>query len=205
MLKIPFGELKEARDNPLAYRAKLLNPELESGPHFGFANVLLNAVHEFNKTGNETAARNYLSANLERFKNSRKKAETESKLEWYIEETNALGNVVVKSRQKLSIALPARVQNNIRCSGEISRIDVVPAGGYAAWLVKNKSTENWDNDIQMPLLQREVSKLLGVTYGEVSIGLYSFSDKLVVSKSFGRFGIRRAEKQLDTLLLSLGY
>ncbi len=206
MLKIPIGDLSEARDDPVSYRNKLLDETAGNTFTFGYFNVLRNAIHHYHKSRNRRdLGQVYLETQLERFKDGSKKRQTVSRFNWYVEETLEQGNILVQSRLRVLIPLPARVEGVLQCTGEVGRIDILPSHGYAAWMLRSRDSDDWEQELQMPLIQRAVARQLAVNASEVTIGVFAFGNSVVASTCFDSLVISRAESHLNRLIRSLGF
>lgn len=206
MLRIPIGDLSDARDDPTSYRLKLLDDSGGNTFTFGYFNVLRNAIHHYHKSRNRRdLGQAYLETQLARFKAESKKQQTISRFNWYVDETREQGNVFVQSRLRVSIPLPARVDGVLQCSGEVGRIDILPSGGYAAWMLRSREAGGWEVELQMPLIQQAVARQLAIDASEVTIGVFAFGDSMVASKCFSSLAISRADNRLNKVIRSLGF
>jgi len=204
MLKLPIRDLEEARANPLQYHAKLIGGNSETQMRYGFANAIRDAIHRFHTSGDSLASRSYLIGQLGRFRNQRRIAETIDSFDWYVVASQQQGWPCFKSRLKIKLAVPERVGHLIECTGQIDRVDIVPTGGFAGWLIKNTELDGWSAQLRMPLMQKAIASELAVDISEVSIGIYSLKDNDCEFRRFSRQSISEAERQLDSLLLSFG-
>ena len=153
MPRLPLRDLEEALRNPMAYRQKL-QQSVDSfyGPtYFG---ALRDAIFLFHKmNGNVGQARLYLQARLARFVDTTRSTAMVEHLEWYAAECLSRRWPTFQTRLRVVIPLASRVPSDLFCSGEVGRVDMVPAGGYAAWLMQNRRPEDWTRELRMPLLQ----------------------------------------------------
>jgi len=92
------------------------------------------------------------------------------------------------------------------CTGQIARVDLVREGGYAAWLLRNATSDGWADELRLPLIQNALATaVLNVNISEVSVGVYAFEDRQVHLRCFSSAEIEDAERQFDMLLRALGY
>jgi hypothetical protein len=101
--------------------------------------------------------------------------------------------------------IPLLNSETMVCSGEVSRIDFHPTNGYVAWLFKNNHTDQWKTQLQMPLIQDEVSKELNAPIEEVSVGIYFFPDRQIDLYSYSQDDIFLAHHNLRDLIQRLGF
>jgi hypothetical protein len=206
MPRIPLRDLEEALRNPSACRQKLL---LSAGNSYGptYFGALRDAIHKFHRTnGNLVQARAYLQVRLDRFLDRTRCIETMDQFEWYVNEYKSLGWPTFETRLRVSIPLPPRVRLDLVCSGEVSRIDLVPAGGYAAWLMRSQGTKDWARELRMPLVQQALAQgLLGVPANEIKIGIYSFKEQFTDLCGYSQTEIDQAYSELDNLLSRMGF
>ena len=205
MPRLPLRDLEEALKNPASYRQKLLlSADISYGPtYFG---ALRDAIFKFHKTNNNLVeARVYLQTRLSRFRDRMRCTEIMDQLEWYAAEYVARGWPAFETRLRVLIPLPSWAPPNLLCSGEISRIDIVPTGGYAAWLMRSRGAEDWDRELCMPLVQRALEDALGVPSSEISIGIYSFEEQFVALCSYSESEINQAYSDLAALLKLMGF
>lgn len=204
MSRLPLGDLEAALQDPKAYRKKVdatRAPGFGSS-YFGFLRFALLRYHDSNDI---VEARRYLEERLDRFRSGHRQAETLEQLDWYIEEYIRRGWPTFETRLRIQVLLPNWVPEDLRCSGEIPRVDVVPQGGYAAWLMKSRDPEGWEQQLQMPLIQDTVARLLKAPIEEVQVGLYSFQERFVASRIYTGREIGHSYSILTGLLKEMGY
>jgi hypothetical protein len=206
MVKLPLRDLEEAATDPIAYRTKMTSNNASSGPRYGYFNVLRNAIRRFHESGgNETAARRYLQDGIDSFvDNLAKREDTEDKLDWYIDIWRSSSLITVDTMSRITVPLPSRSSSDLTCSGEITRVDIVPTGGYAGWLFRNNNIDDWLNELRMPLIQETLAQTLGVSSSQVTVGVYGFPQRDVQQTTYAPSEIRAAYSSLDNLLTLLG-
>jgi hypothetical protein len=162
---------------------------------------------EAHKTnGNIGQARAYLQARLSRFLDRMRCIEMTDQFEWYAQEYLNRGWLTFETRLRVVIPLPSWVPPDLVCSGEVTRIDLVPAGGYAAWLIRSRGAQDWIQELCMPLVQHALAHgALGAPASEIQIGIYSFAEQFVDLCSYSPTEIDQARLDLDGLLRSLGF
>lgn len=206
MARIPLGELDDARQNPAAYWQKL---EHRTDDRRGetYINALRQTIFRFHDTGDFQEARIYLENRLanSKLRSMIRKAATVDQFEWYADEYATRGWPLSQTKLRLRVPLP-RGPVDLYCSGEVARLDIVPTGGYAAWLFCGPLNPAWRNELRMPLVQATVAEqVLGVPTDEVQIGIYSFQAQVVDLHRYSLSEIGDAKSALDQLLASMGF
>lgn len=205
MIRLPLGDLEVARRNPVEYRRRLATPQ-PSAFCPSYFSAVRDAVFRFHRSGgNFLEAREYLTDRLAGFRDMNRRAEMAEQYEWYVEEYIARGVLTFETRLRLVIPPPNRDAGEIMLSGEVSRIDMKPSGGYAAWLFRSREHANWTAEMRMPLIQDQLTtSVLNAGPGEVTIGLYSFEERYVDERCYSPQEIAQARHDLDDLLARLG-
>lgn len=203
--RIPLRDLEQAARDPSGYRTKMsATPSRRF--RYGYFNVLRNAIRKFHATReNEAQARDYLEDGLAEFKSDSKKAETEDKFDWYVQEYRFRTPVTVETMGRIAVQLPLRVSSDVSCSGEITRLDIVPTGGYTGWLFRNDNIHGWSSELRMPLIQDALAQELGVGTEDISVGVYGFPERLIREKTYSADEVRAAYSSLDNVLAQLGF
>jgi hypothetical protein len=125
--------------------------------------------------------------------------------EWYTEEYVNRGWPTFEAQLRVLIPLPSRVPPDLFCSGEISRVDMMPARGYAAWLLRSRGGEGWAHELRMPLIQGALAQNLGVPASEVRVGIYSFEEQFIDLHGYSQIEVDQAYADLDDLLTRMGF
>lgn len=204
MPRLPLGDLQAALKDPKAYREKL-DANRDSGFGPSYFNFLRVALLKYHSTRNVMEARRYLEERLDRFKSATRQAETLDQFEWYVDEYTKRSWPTFETRLRIEVQLPSWVPDDLRCSGEIPRVDIVPKGGYAAWLFKSAEPDGWEQQLQMPLIQNTVAHVLQAPVEEVQVGLYCFQERLIAARVFTHREIERSHGALTSLLREMGY
>lgn len=199
MLRLPLSDIDEALKNPGAYREKIRTSTESSPRKYSYFNALRNAIFKFHND-NEGIARSYLLSELGKFKNSWKCAETVDNFNWYLLDYAQRGWEASLVRQRVQVLLPPWIPPHFVCTGEVSRVDIIPSGGYAAWLFRSRDPDDWQHETRMPLIQDSIATILGAPIEEVLIGIYSFKERIVETHSYKPQEISLAHEVLDKLL-----
>jgi hypothetical protein len=206
MPRLPLRELEEVRKSPSVYRAKLDQSmaSVYRGTYFG---ALRDAILRFHKIHNDIVqARAYLEVRLARFTDVKRCEQMMDWLEWYVEEYSARGWLMFETRLRIAVPLPHWAPTDLVCSGEVTRVDLVPTGGYAAWLIQSRGAADWFCELRMPLIQGTVAQhILKVPISEVSVGVYSLEEQIVDLRCYSQMEIDQAHSNLADLLRQMGY
>ena len=197
MKRVPLGDLRTAFSNPQKYARSFTGKSGGGGPSkYG---MFLHAVGEFHRTGDLQRAQDYLQEKIEdNFKNIADLPSYSRKLQVYAREFRRLGNTFVRVRDNVVVPIPTEFSDFL-VSGQAARVDLVPTGGYGAWIFVRDVTD-WYADPRMPLLQFAYAQKLGVDIDEVLVGVYDFEVGQHSSKSFTSAQIMRAQRDLKALL-----
>lgn len=204
MSRLPLGDLESALKDPTAYRKKIDTPQSTrfGQSYFGYLRIALLKYHD---SKDIVDARRYLEERLDGFKSAYKRSETLEQFDWYIDEYSRRGWPTFGTRLRIQVSLPNWTPDDLRCSGEIPRIDIVPGEGYAAWLMKSREPAEWEQQLQMPLIQDTVAQLLKVPAEEVQVGIYSFHERFAASRIYTFQEIEQSHSALARLLKEMGY
>lgn len=206
MARIPLGELEEASRNPGAYRHKLDHP-VEKRMGETYINALRQTIFRFHDTNDYQEAHSYLVNRLanSRLRSAIQKAATIDQFEWYVEDYTTRAWPLFQTQLRLRIPL-SRGPADLVCSGEIARLDVVPAGGYAGWLFSSTFNPDWPAELRMPLIQGALAEnVLGVPVDEVQVGIYGFKAHRTDLHQFSSTEIQHARTSLDNLLAAMAF
>lgn len=206
--RIPLGDIENALRDPSAYRS-----QLESGNEqvFGetYAGALRQAIFRYHSTKDSQVALAYLEGRLtnsQRLRNPARIRETMDDLEWYVDEHATRGWQTFQAPVRLMIPPPLAFVAPPVCSGEVGRLDLVPAGGYAGWLFSGDVGVGWERQIRFPLIQHGLSVgPLGVSPSEIQVGVCDFRARRVALHRYSDGEIARARGRLTQLLKSLGF
>jgi hypothetical protein len=204
MLRIPLNALEEARKNPKAFRTLIENPD-GKGRNPSYFSALRYSIMNFHKWQDPIRARGDLEGRLEKFKDQRKCIEIMDQYEWYVLEYRSRGWRTFSTLMNIEVSLPDWVSRQVKCTGQVSRIDLVPTGGFAAWLLRSKNPAGWENDIQMALIQESIANVMNAPMDEIRVGIYSFNERYIDSRIFSRTDIDRARIILNDTLLAMGF
>lgn len=208
-MRISLHELNEAANHPRLFRRKLRQP---AGPpavfRYSYYNVLVNSIFRFhNCHNNRTEAQDYLLEKLDAFAVSqwRRKEYIVDQFNWYVADYLSKNITTFKCRWNIKITPGIPLSTAVTISGQISRIDIGTAGGYIAWVFRNRDPSDWVNEFSMPLIQYELAQnILRVPNSEITIGIYSFSERIIEQHCYSDRDLHSARRKLDILLRNLG-
>jgi len=206
-MRLALGAIEEALVNPAAFRARA---DAGEQTQFGYtyASALRNAIYRYHSTGDREDAAEYLEATIQKSKklrSTKRRSETIDQLDWYVEQHAALGWPTFDTRVRISIPVPPRAAVSLTCTGEVGRIDMVPRGGYAAWLFASSVRPEWRYELRLPLLQVALAATLGVPNNEIQVGIYDFYARVVLSTTYPDSAIRAARRRFNRLVSNLGF
>jgi hypothetical protein len=207
-MRLALGAIEEALANPAAFRARA---DAGDGGGFGYtyASALRNAIYRYHSTTDRNDAAEYLEESIQnstKLRSAQRRAETIDQLDWYIEQHTALGWPTFDTRVRISVPVPARAADSLTCTCEVGRIDMVPTGGYAAWLLASTVGPDWRNELRMPLLQGTLADVtLAVPSNEIQVGIYDLSARAVLSTTFAENVILAARRRFNRLVSDLGF
>ena len=199
--------MEEALRDPAAWARRLA--EDKGDPRtYSRSNALRHAVgHYHSRGGDSQGARDYLEAQLtEKFKEGRKSEETRDQLVWYIDHWEGLerdGWHCADLRVNVTVPSPPWVRVDFRCSGQVLRFDVIPEGGYAAWIVTQTGARERLGGIEPLLLQYAVAEHLSVPVPDVVVGIYGFKDRFVGTMRGDEATVLKARDEFWELLARL--
>ena len=207
-MRLAIGAIEEALANPAAFRARADAGD-EAGFGYTYASALRNAIYRYHSTRNRVDAARYLEESIQnskKLRSAQRRAETLDQLDWYIEHHAALGWPTFDTRVRIAIPIPARAADSLKCSGEVGRIDMIPNGGYAAWLFASSVSPDWRDELRMPLLQGTLASItLAVPVSEIRVGIYDFATRNVLSAIYSDSAIRAAKRRFGRLVSDLGF
>lgn len=201
-MKIPLKDIEWVRRDPSGYAAyrkdKSSGQASVRGPSFyGFWRIA--AFHYHKLAGDREAAISHyielVKNNLiENKKNQRKLDEHVGYLNDYFDDFEKLNSFPSETRKRIDVV----AGSGIHVTGEVPRIDVVLAGGFAAVFFEKKKGD-WKTELRFPFLQHHLSELLGCKVGDVAVGVFCLETRQHELVVFQRQEIDNAIKELDRL------
>jgi hypothetical protein len=209
MARIPLGKLETALSNPIEFRRAMASQGTAS---FGetFAGALRQAIHRYHGVRDSRDAMRYLEQRLQnspRLRNRLRRQETLEQLDWYIREHQSVDWPTFVHGYRVVVPIPGMNDaTGLTCSGEITRIDIVPTGGYALWLASTSLELNWQDELRFPLMQDTVAvHVLGVPTSEVSVGVCDLRVRRIEQRTFTPTQLTRARRRFGQLIRALGF
>ena len=117
-----------------------------------------------------------------------------NELNLYVDAYQASGNTIASLGTRIGIT----IDPDFQLTGEIPRIDLVPSGGYAVWLF-SRTTNQWRDELRMPIIQYYFAQTLGVDISSVSVGFYFFSAARYDSYQYSDTTIEAARRECRSL------
>lgn len=206
-MRLALGQLEDARQDPAGYRARMNSARPGS---FGdtYMGALRQAIFLYHKTAQAGQAHTYLQHRLDRSKrltSVSRRADTLDQLDWYTDEHQSRAWPTFQCALRLVVPLPAGPAGDLVCSGEIMRVDLVPSGGYAAWLMGSELILQWNTQLRFPIIQSALAGTLGVSIDNVSVGIYDFANRQIESRQYSEQEVRSARRAFNKLVRDLGF
>jgi hypothetical protein len=195
-MKVSHGQLESLRIDPVAFAARQ-HPRGFGGPSmFRMWQYALKKVH----SESVDAAAEYLRETvLSNFKvndrNERRLDELADSLHEYAAAFRSLGHVAVEVLKPMNMVINPK----LTITGEITRLDLVPSGGYAAFVLSREQGEEWRQQIRFPLLQAYFAKKLNSSLKDVAVGIYSLPDGAHELHRFSPARVGTAQAEIATL------
>lgn len=170
--------------------------------------AIRHAILRYHRYGDRAGTRRYIEDLLARHNlvNSGRVDETVEQLDWYVDEHESRNWPLVRVGVRVNVPLPRRVPLDLKCSGEVFRVDLKPAGGYAGWVLQQAASRDWQAELRLPLIQRVMARdTFGVPISEVAVGIVDLKDRAVHLYSYSEREITAAETDLDRVLKIMGY
>jgi hypothetical protein len=111
----------------------------------------------------------------------------------------SLGHVAVEVLKPMNLAINPK----LTISGEITRLDLVPTGGYAAVVLSREEGEDWRRQIRFPLIQAHFAEKLNCSLKDVTVGIYSLPDATYELHRFTTSRVSAAQTEIATLAARL--
>jgi hypothetical protein len=195
--------LEEASTDPVGYRAKLYSPPRQAQGSIYF-NTLRNTIFNFHKPQWIAAqAESYLQDHLAGAANVSRTAEVLDQFRWYVREYETLGWTKFLTRLTVDISLSACAPADLAISGQIARVDLVPSGGYAGWILLSGDGRGWRQELRMPLSQEALARKMNVPINEIIVGVYAFRSRSVEHMSYSATEVREAHSSLERIVQRL--
>lgn len=207
MPRLALGQLEDARQDPGAYRDRMNSAHPGS---FGdtYMGALRQAIFLYHRTGQAGEAHAYLQRRLnrsKRLKSVSRRADTLDQLDWYTNEHQARAWPTFQWALRLVVRLPAGTANDLVCSGEIMRVDLVPNGGYAAWSTGSGLIQDWNTQLRFPIIQDSLASTLGVSANDITVGIYDFANRQIESRQYTEREVKSARRAFSKLIRDLGF
>jgi len=195
--KVGLREIEEALRNP---RAFVRGQRTGGYPRYSRFMALRSTALDFHKDNDLSTAQRVLEERFRRsFKVIKGNDEYFDMLKKYVKSFLALGTTFVRARINVSIQLPEEYGDEFQVSGQITRLDIHPDGGYRAWLF-SRTPEEWQAELKYPLIQEACAKQLNVGPQEIVPGVYEFSGGTYTQCQYTKHQIRAANGRLLRLL-----
>jgi hypothetical protein len=192
-VKVSHGQLELLRANPAAFAARQHTRGFGGPSMFRMWQYALKRIH----SESADAAAEYLRETvLSNFKvnhrNERRLDELVDALYEYAAAFTSLGNVVVEVLKPMNLVINPK----LTIAGEITRLDLVPTRGYAAFLLSREEGADWRKQMRFPLIQAHFAEKLNCAVTDVAVGIYSVPGATHELHRFSASGIRAAQAEI---------
>lgn len=205
MAKMSFGQLEEAKSDPRAFRTRLAQGG-RSGFGATYHSALRDAIFQYHSRGDQYSAKRYLEDRLGRFKDPGRIDETLDQFDWYLGVHSDSDLVTFQIRLNIEFPLFPSEAVDLRITGQVSRLDLSPDGGYVAWLFRSGDHDKWEDEIRLPLIQHTLSNsVLACPLDEITMGIISFNERFAGTHSYSESEVEDSIRDLLELLSIMGY
>lgn len=207
MPRLPLGQLEEALANPPSYRQKM---DAAGESSFGetYIGILRHAIFRYHKTHDRADAMAYLQHrfdNSSRLHNVSREFDTIGQLDWYMDEYERGGGPTVQTGLRLVVPV-AGARGDLKCSGEVTRVDLIPSGGFAGLILANEIEAGWTRQLRFPLIQITLAEeTLGIAASQVRVGIIDPSNRRLEMHSYRSRELTDARRRLGELTTALGF
>ena len=197
-MKIKHGQMEEFRRDPKSYGGRV--------QVFGGASMYRDwqlSVRKYHRTDIVTAQDYLDNAFGNHFKtnkrNEAKFARYQDLLAQYATDYQSLGHHVFEVQHRMNF----EYRPEVFITGELARIDLVAAGGYAT-SVFHRTAGDWKSELRFPILQLYTAHLMGASSGDVRVGIFNVGlGKHEFAKCDGA-RLRSARREFNFLLKKAG-
>jgi len=196
-VRFSHSQVAEVVTNPVLAAQRLLAHEKGGTRRGGYDQALRDAIYRFHKFASTepNTLSEYLAHRLRSFKNERRKRHVLDDFADYIRWFHASGLQVLDVRIHVRLAL----NNEDEMSGEVSRLDLLPAGFCGVLL--GRPAPDWWTEVRMPLLQRAVAEAYRLPLREVSVGVQELNG---AGLACHQFSDEEVDSAVETVRVALG-
>lgn len=206
-MRLPLSQLERARRRPKAFAAAQIAGFKGMRPtFFGYWVFAAKWYHKFVKINDPRGAEkahDYLLQHC-RAKLSNdaafdsKMAQYATQLDRYIESHTKLNQPTIQTNKRVQM----KVEPNHLVSGTIGRLDIIPAGGFAATNFELRPSD-WQAHLRTPIIQQALAEELGRSSSEIQVGMYCIESGEHEYVSLSATEIQDAVKELEKVLNSV--
>lgn len=195
-MKISHGQLELFRFDPNAFTAQRATRPLVGKSMFRMWQYSLKKLHSENLGIAATHLQNIIHSNFKINRNNEKRLDDLIfMLYQYADAFSTLGNIALEVLKPISLVISPK----LTITGEITRLDLVPTGGYAAFLLSRDKCENWQEQIRFPLIQAHFAIKLNCQLQDVSVGIYSIPEGKHEIHRYTVSHVNSAQNEITTL------
>jgi hypothetical protein len=195
-MKISHGQLENFRANPVAFASQQY-PRSFTGPSmFRMWQYALKKIHSEDVEAAAEYLHEMITSNFKvNDRNERKLENLVEQLYRYSAAFESLAHVAIEVLKPMAFT----VTSKLTIAGEITRLDLVPGGGYAVFVLSRDERADWRRQIRFPLIQAHYAKKLNCALTEVAVGIYSVPDGKHELKRFTAPNISAAQSEIVKL------
>lgn len=195
-MKLSHTQLEEATRDPRAWMDR--NGERRIF-RFGYFQALVLTAQRWHLDYDEDSALNYLNQRYEKnFISNTRLPGLQVAFRQYCLGYLESGSQFVRKKLRMALELGSGVQ----LTGEIARLDIVPGGGYRAWLFAEREFD-WRRQDRMPLIQAWVADYMNAPGADVDVGFYFFESGSYQRASYSDAEIAAARGRASQLAANL--
>ena len=198
-MKVSHGQLESFRADPAAFARKAARRF--GGPSmFRMWQYALKKLHSDDvETAVEHLRKTIHSNYKTNPRNEKRLDELVETLYQYEAAFASLGDVALEVLKPMSLVINPK----LTISGEIARLDLVPNGGYAAFLLWREQDDEWRTQIRFPLIQAHFAAKLNCSLRDIAVGVYSIPDQAHVRHRFSASSVTAAQDEIAALAARL--
>jgi len=169
-MKVSHGLLESFRADPTGFAVRQGSRHFNGPSMFRMWQYALKRLHAENV---ESAAEYLQDAIVSNFKvNDRNESRLDDlvdALHRYAASFESLGHIAVEVLKPMNLV----INSKLTIAGEVARLDLVPSGGYAAFVLSREEGEDWRRQIRFPLIQAHFASKLNCSLKDIAVGIYS--------------------------------
>ncbi len=195
-MKLSHGQLESFRRDPRAFISQQSAPRFGGMSMFRVWQYSLKHLHANNTQDAVDYLRQSVHAHFKvnKANNARLEGMVEQ-LHIYEKSFNELGHVAIHVLR----AIKLEISPKLTIGGELARLDLALAGGYAAYVLIREPEEQWQEQLRFPLIQSHLAKELKCALGQVAVGVYFVQTGIHLKRKYSASRVKAAMDEAITL------